>query len=120
MATDPETVRFDAQGDTRDAPRDPLVAQMDTDPEPVNMDVQAGTRDAQPTATGPMNMDEPSTGGQARIPSSQNNTPQPRPLTPASSHPSGIWFCPMSRCARCEGASPTAWSRLQSLVSHLR
>jgi len=31
-----------------------------------------------------------------------------------------MWFCPMPRCARREGASPTRWSCLQSLVSHLR
>jgi len=53
-------------------------------------------------------------------PPSQPGTPRSQPRAPASVHPSGMWFCPMPRCARREGASPTGWGCLQSLVSHLR
>jgi len=35
-------------------------------------------------------------------------------------HQSGMWFCPMPRCARREGASPTGWGCLPSLVNYLR
>jgi len=101
-------------------PRDPQEAPMETDPEPVARDRQGGTRTAPPPATGPMDMDEPSSEGQVRPSSSQPNTPRSRPRTPAPTHRSGMWFCPMSRCARREGASPTGWSCLHSLVSHLR
>jgi len=38
-------------------------------------------------------------------PQSQPGTPRSQPLAPASAHPSGMWFCPMRRCARREGAS---------------
>jgi len=38
----------------------------------------------------------------------------------ASTHPSGMWFCPMPRCTHREGASLTGWSCFQSWVSHLR
>jgi len=64
-------------------------------------------------------MDESLTERQARLPS-QPHTHQPRSRTPALTHPSGLWFCPMPRCARREGASPTGWGCLQSLVVHLR
>jgi len=47
-----------------------------------------------------------STEGQAR-PQSQPNDPRSWSRTPASTHPSGMRFCPMPRCARREGASPT-------------
>jgi len=47
-------------------------------------------------------------------------TPRPHPRAPASAHPSGMWFCPMPRCARREGASLTGWGCMQSLVNHLR
>jgi len=100
-------------------PSGPPVAPMATDPEPVHMDMQGDTRDAQPPATGPMEMDESSTEGPARLPS-QPNTPRSRPRTPASTHPSAMWFCPIPHCARREGASPTGWGCLQSLVSQIR
>jgi len=119
MATDPGPLRADAQDAALNAPLDPAVAPMDTDPELVHIDVQTGTRDATAPATGPMEMDEPSTEGQARLPS-QLNTPRSRPRTTAPTHPPGMWFCPMPRCARREGVSPTGWSCLQILVSHLR
>jgi len=89
----------------------PLGAPMDTYPEPLRDDMRVDAREALPAATGPMEMDEPSSEGQARLPS-QPSTPRPRPLTTASTHPSGMWFCPMPRCARLEGASPTGWSCL--------
>jgi len=91
---------------------------METDLEPLHDDTRVDAREALPAATGTMEMDEPSTEGQARLPS-QPSTPRPRPRT-ASTHPSGMWFFPMPRCARREGASPTVWSCLQSLVYHLR
>jgi len=87
---------------------------MKTDPEPVHEGTQVDTRDAPPPATGPMETEEPSADGQARLPS-HASTPRSRPRTTASTHPSGMWFCPMPRCARREGASPTGWSCLQSL-----
>jgi len=95
------------------------MAPMETDPEPTQVRTQEGTRDAPPPATGPMETDEPSSGGQARLPS-QPSTPRSRPRTTASTQPSGMCFCPMPRCARREWALPTGWSCLQSLVSHLR
>jgi len=79
----------------------------------------SNAREAPPPAAGPIEMDEPSSGGQARVPS-QPSTPRSRPRSTASTHPLGMWFCPTPRCARREGASPTGWSCLQSLVSHLR
>jgi len=78
----------------------------------------AGKRDAPPPAAGPMQMDEYSGEGPPGH-MSQPVSPRPRPRTPASTHPSGMWFCPMPRCARRGGASPTGWGCLQSLVSHL-
>jgi len=64
-------------------------------------------------------MDESSTEGPARLPS-QTKIPRSRPRIQPSTQPSGMWFCPMPRCARLEGASPTGWGCLQSLVSLLR
>jgi len=64
-------------------------------------------------------MDEPQTEGPAILPA-QSDTHRLRPRTPASAHPSGMWFCPMPRYARREGASPTGWVCLQSPVPHLR
>jgi len=117
MATDPETVRGDVQGYTGEAPRDPPEAPMETDLEPTHVGKPVGTRDTPPSAAGPMETDGPSSGGQTRVPS-QPSTPRSRPRSTAPTHPSGMWFCPMPRCARREGASPTGWGCLQSLVSH--
>jgi len=92
---------------------------METDPEPVHEGRKANTRDAPSPMTGPIETEEPSADGQARLPS-QPSTPRSRPRNTASTHPSEMWFCPMPRSALREGASPTGWSCLQSLVSHLR
>jgi len=119
MATGPEPVRGEVPGDTMEAPRDPPEAPMETDPEPTHVGTQVGTRDTPPSAAGPMETDGPSSDGQARVPS-QPSTPRLWHRTTAPTHPSGMWFCPMPRCARREGASPTGWGCLQSLVSHLR
>jgi len=51
---------------------------------------------------------------------SQPGTLRSQPRAPASAHPTGMWFCPMPRCERREGASPTGWCCMQFLVSHLR
>jgi len=118
-ATDPGPVNVDMRVDTRDASRDPPEAPRETDTEPVHVGMQGDTRDAPPPAAGPMETDEPSSDGQARLPS-QPTTPRSLPRTTASTHPSGMWFCPVPRCARREGVSPTGTSCLQSLVSHLR
>jgi len=119
MATDPEPVRVDIHGDTREAPLDPPEATMETDLEPTHVGTHEGTRDAPPPTAGPMETDGPSSGGQARVPS-QPSTPRSWPRNTAPTHPSGMWFCPITRCARREGASPTGWGCLQSLVSQLR
>jgi len=92
---------------------------METYPEQIHVGTQEGTRDAPPPATGPMDTDEPSSGGQARHPC-QPSTPRSRPRTRASTHHSEMWFCPMRRCRRREGASTMGWSYMQSLVSHPR
>jgi len=91
---------------------------MKSDPEPAHVGSQTDARDAPPPVTGPMEADEPMTEVQASPPT-QPSTPQSRPNPTSPTHPSGMWFYPMSRCARREGASPTGWSCLQSLVSHL-
>jgi len=101
MATDTEPVHVDVQVDTRDAPRDPRLAPMETDPKSTHKGMHGDTRNAPPSATVPMEMDEHSTKGQAR-PQSQSNSHRSRPRTPDSTHTSGMWFCPMPRCA-CRG-----------------
>jgi len=63
---------------------------METDPESAHVGTQKSTLDAPPPATW-------------------------KRIT-ASTRPSGMWFCPMPRCAQLEGASPTGWSCLQSFV----
>jgi len=47
----------------------PPGAPMETDPEPLHDDTRVDEREALPAATGPMEMDEPSPEGQARLPS---------------------------------------------------
>jgi len=111
MATDPEPVRGDVQGETREDPRDPPEAPMETDLEPTHVGTQdetqeegtqEGTQDAPPFAAGPMETNGPSSGGQPRV-SSQPSGPRSRTRTTAPTHPSGMGFYPMPRCARREG-----------------
>jgi len=118
MATGPESVYATAQDDTRNATRDPPVASMETDPELVHIDTQAGTKGCPAPRDGPHRNGWALSGraGEAPIPTRK---PRSRPRTTASPHSSGMWFCQMSRCARREEASPTGWTCLQSLVSHL-
>jgi len=97
----------------------PPGAPMETEPKLLHEGMQVDAREAPPPAAGPMETEGSSSGGQARVPS-QPSTPRSRRRTTAPTHPSGMWFCPMPRCARREGASLTGWGCLQSLVSHLR
>jgi len=97
----------------------PPESPMETDLEPTHVGTQLGTRNTQPSAAGPMETDGPSLGWQVRVPF-QFSTPRSRPRTTAPTHPSGMWFCPMPRCACRDGASTTGWGYLQSLVSNLR
>jgi len=71
-----------------------------------------------PPGSGPMEVDATTVRISDDTPS-QPGTQRSQPRAPASAHPCGMWFCPMPRCARREGASPTEWGWLQSLVSHL-
>jgi len=91
---------------------------METDPDPPLEATSANPQEGMPTGAGPMEVDAKtvSTSGD---PPSQPGTPRSQPRAPASAHQSGMWFCPMPRCARREGASPTGWGCLQFLVSHL-
>jgi len=68
---------------------------METDPEPAYVGTQVDTRK-------PMETDEPSSDGQARLPSQPSN-PRSRARTTASTSPSGMWFCPMPRCHASRG-----------------
>jgi len=92
---------------------------MDTDPDPPGVATHADPGEGAPPGVGPMEVDPTMAGTPGDLPS-QPGTPRSQPRAPASAHPSGMWFCPMPRCARREGASPTGWGCLQSLVSHLR
>jgi len=75
---------------------------METDPEAVLVGLHGDTQ-PRPPATGSTETDEPSSDGQARLPS-QPNTPRSQPRTRASTHPSGI--CLLPRCVRRGGSSP--------------
>jgi len=109
LATDPGPVSGDVQGDPGDAPRAPPGALM----EPTLTRYTRARKQVhgmpRPPTTGPMETDEPPADGQARLPSQPSN-PRPRPRTTTSTHPSWLWFCPMPRCARREGALPTGCS----------
>jgi len=92
---------------------------METDTGPAVEAPPANPQESLPTRAGPMEVDSTAVKTPSDPPS-QPGTPRSQPRAPASPHLSGMWFCPMPRCARREGASPTGWGCLQSLVSHLR
>jgi len=118
MATDPEPLHGDMRGDTWDTPRERPGAPMETDPQSAHVGMQLDIRDAPPPATGrtvkctiPRQKGRRGSNPNPATPD-YGTGPQPRPFR--------IWFFPMPRCARREGASPTGWNCLQSLVYHLR
>jgi len=88
-------------------------------PEPLQGATKVDTRGDVPLGASPMDVD-PATVEAPDAAKSKPGRPRSQPRAPASAHPSGMWFCPMPRCARREGASPTGWSCLQWLLSHLR
>jgi len=92
---------------------------MEMDPDPTVEATPASPQDGTPPGSDPVEVDA-TTVGTSGDPPSQPGSPRTQPRAPASAHPSGMWFCPIPRCARREGASPTGWGCLQSLISHLR
>jgi len=92
---------------------------MEMDPDPTVEAPPANPQEGIPPGAGHMEVNRTAVGTPGD-PLSQPSTPRSQPPAPASVHPSGMWFGPMPRCARHEGASPTGWGCLQSLVSHLR
>jgi len=101
------------------SPRATPEGAMETDPDPPVEAPPAKPQEGLPPGAGPMEVDSTAVGRPCDPPS-QPGTPRSQLRTPASAHPYGIWFCAMPRCPRREGASPTGWGWLQSLVSHLR
>jgi len=92
---------------------------METDPDPTVESPPASPREGTPPGSGAMEGDA-TTVGTSGDPTSQPGSPRRQPRAPDTAHPSDMWFCSMPRCARREGASPTGWGCLQSLISHLR
>jgi len=77
---------------------------METDPDPPVESPHANPQEGMPPGVGPMEVD-PTVVGTPSDPPSQPGNPRSQLCGPASAYPSGIWFCPMPRCARREGAS---------------
>jgi len=92
---------------------------METDPEPVHEGALVDARDAPPPHDG-RHENGRALSRRASGDSIPPQHPRSLPRTTAPTQPLGMWFCPIPRCARREGASPTGWSCPQSLVSHLR
>jgi len=101
------------------SPRGSSEGPVVTNPDPLQGAPQLDTRGGMPTGASPMQVDlttvEAPNGSK-----SQPGGPRSQPRAPASAQPSGMLLCPMPRCARREGACPTGWGCLQSLISHLR
>jgi len=92
---------------------------METDPDPPVEAPPANPQEGIFPGAGPMEFD-PTAVGTPGDPPSQPGLLRSQPRAPASARPSGKWFCPIPRCARRDGALPTGWGCVQSLVSHLR
>jgi len=76
---------------------------METDLDPTVEDPPASPQEGTPPGSGAMEVDA-TTVGTPGDPPSQPGSQRTQPRAPASAHSSGMWFCPMQRCARREGA----------------